>query len=169
MTSKCIKCLTCGKGPKCHAWILRKIRYSTWSLRTQMLTGVCCSVACVLATTCFFISLFSFYLLQSTEESFLFRLDQAQEELIVSRSIMAAEQVESFELSNARVVLETAHILEELNKDSILGSEEYPISFENAEPILWEDLSDDQITETNGIMTSFDTMTYGWSTNFKSE
>ena len=82
---------------------------------------------------------------------------------------MAAEQVESFELSNARVVLEAAHILEELNKDQILGSEEYPISFEKSEPMLWSDLKDEQIIEIGGVMISFDTMTYGWSTNFKSE
>ena len=46
---KCLRCCTCGAGPKLLNWFYAKIKYERWSLSLQMVAGVFCSMVFVFA------------------------------------------------------------------------------------------------------------------------
>ena len=84
---------------------------------------------------------------------------------------MAAEQIETFEECNVRVIKETGYIFQEFLTNDMIAAEDYPPDWQQIKPKSWYDVSDETKLDfaDGAFQVSYEMMGYIWQNQFTSE
>ena len=86
----------------------------------------------------------SYKIIQNYADNFIVKLKSEGDTLLISRSLMAAEQIDTFQQINKGLALRAAYMIEEALTPELLKPD-YPLDYEAMEVYTYEELSPEQL------------------------
>ena len=143
----CFWALTCGVGPKLWDGIKGCIKFHSWPLKCQIISGVCCSLVWVQTILAITLTINLKFLFDATHENLGNYIIDQQDRNFVHSSQDASNQISSVVRFSKWTLLKNAAVIEQTLNSTYFN--EYPIDLSMTDIYTYEELPKNNNTTGN--------------------